>query len=311
MDCKLVMTVEEMQDRQAWLKAREGSIGGSEAGIIVGLNPWKSPYQLYMEKKGHTEAQDLEGNERIYWGQRLEEIVAEEFTKRTGKKVYRRGLMRSNKYPWLAASVDRLVVGENAGLECKTTSAYKAKLWEGDNIPSSYYCQCQHYMLVTGADYWYIAVLIGGQEFKWQKVERDEEDIAALFQLEQEFWERVERGEPPPIDGTESCTNAIREKFKGGQLDPIVLPSTAEQLIASYDALKQAEKTAKEERQKVENELCSMLGDNEAGYVGERLITWKSHGGRTTIDGKALKAAHPDIYSQFSKQGKPYRTFKA
>ena len=311
MDCKLIMTIDEMQDRQAWLQARKHSIGGSEAGIIAGLNPWKSPYELWLEKTGQAEPPALEDNERIYWGNVLEDTVAKEFTKRTGKKVQRRGLMQSNAYPFITASVDRMIIGEPAGLECKTTGAYNRNQWQDGQTPPSYYCQCQHYMLVTGAPYWYIAVLIGGQQYEYRKIERDNEDIAALLELEQDFWQHVTDRHPPAIDGTESCTNAIKEKYQGGNAAPVTLPNAAAALIESYDTLKQAEKDTKEQRQKVENEICAMLGDNEAGYIGERLVTWKSHAGRVTLDTKQLKADHPDIYTKYAKAGKPYRTFKA
>ena len=166
-------------------------------------------------------------------------------------------------------------------------------------------------MLVTGAPYWYIAVLIGGQQYEYRKIERDNEDIAALLELEQDFWQHVTDHQPPAIDGTESCTNAIKEKYQGGNAAPVTLPNAAAALIESYDTLKQAEKDTKEQRQKVENEICAMLGDNESGYIGERLVTWKSHAGRVTLDTKQLKADHPDIYTKYAKAGKPYRTFKA
>ena len=68
MDCKLIMTVEEMKDRAAWLRMRSGGIGGSDAAVIAGLSPWKSPYELYLEKTGEAAAPDLSDNERVYWG---------------------------------------------------------------------------------------------------------------------------------------------------------------------------------------------------------------------------------------------------
>lgn len=311
MDCKMIMSVKDMQDRGAWLDARRRGIGGSDAGIIAGLNPWKSPFELWMEKTGQAEPPALGDVERVYWGNILEDTVAQEFTKRTGKKVQRRGLMQSTRHPFLLASVDRMISGEPAGLECKTTAAYNAKQWDGEQIPASYYCQCQHYMLVTGAPYWYIAVLFGGQKYHWQRIDRDEEDITALLQMESDFWEKVQTRTPPAIDGTDSCTNAIKEKYRGGDPDPVILPSAADALIASYDALKKAEKDTKEQRQQVENELCSLLGDNESGYIGERLITWKTQAGRVTLDAKALKEDHPEIYTKYAKTGKAFRVFRA
>ena len=99
-------------------------------------------------------------------------------------------------------------------------------------------------MLVTGAPFWYIAVLIGGQQYEYRKIPRDNEDIAALLEMEQDFWQKVESRTPPDIDGTDSCTNAIKEKYQGGNAAPITLPSTAAALIETYDTLKQAEKKA-------------------------------------------------------------------
>ena len=165
--CDLIMKASEMEDRAAWLKLRNKGLGGSDAGIIVGVNPWKSPYQLWLEKTGQVEPENISEKEAVYWGTQLEDMVAREFTKRTGKKVQRHGMLESVAYPFLLANVDRLVVGEDAGLECKTTSAFKYKDWEGDNVPDSYYVQCQHYMMVTGLPRWYIAALIGGQHYVW------------------------------------------------------------------------------------------------------------------------------------------------
>lgn len=93
------------------------------------------------------------------------------------------------KYPFMLADVDRMVVGENAGLECKTASPYMTEQWENGKIPLSYQIQCLHYMAVCNADAWYIAVLIYGREFKYYKMERDEEMIADLIRIEQNFWE--------------------------------------------------------------------------------------------------------------------------
>ena len=127
--CNLIMKASEMEDRAAWLKLRNKGLGGSDAGIIVGVNPWKSPYQLWLEKTGQVEPEDISEKEAVYWGTQLEDMVAREFTKRTGKKVQRHGMLESVAYPFLLANVDRLVIGEDAGLECKTTSAFKYKDW--------------------------------------------------------------------------------------------------------------------------------------------------------------------------------------
>ncbi|WP_337521066.1 lambda-exonuclease family protein, partial [Mitsuokella jalaludinii] len=165
---KMIMTVAEMADRDAWLKMRTQGIGGSDAGTIVGLNPWKSKYELWLEKTGQVVPEDISNREPVYWGNRLEDIVAQEFTRQTGKKVRRHGMVQDEAHPFLFANVDRMVAGEKAGLECKTANGFKASLWEGDEVPASYYCQCQHYMLVTGLPVWYIACLVGGQHYVYK-----------------------------------------------------------------------------------------------------------------------------------------------
>ena len=304
---KLLMTVEQMQDREAWLQARNQGIGGSDASVIVGLNPWKSQFALWMEKTGQAEPEDLSDNERVYWGTQLEDLVAKEFTKRTGKEVRRRGLMQHDEFPFLLASVDRMIVGENAGLEVKTASS--GKEWEDDNLPDAYYIQCQHYMMVTGCEKWYIAALIGGNHFVWKEIPRNEDDIKALIEAEKEFWRKVEAKEMPDVDGTESCAHALAEKFAGGG-PAIELPQAAEEILKELDEAEELGKAIDEKITAYKNALRLMLGDAEAGTIGERRITWKVQAGRTTLDTKRLKNEHPEIYAAYSKVGQPTRVLR-
>ena len=307
---KVLMTVEEMQDRAAWLEARKKGIGGSDASVIVGLNKWKSPFALWMEKTGQSEPEDLSENEYVYWGNVLEETVAKEFTKRTGKKVVRRGLLQHDTIPYLLASVDRLVVGEDAGLECKTANGFAAKAWEGDEIPDAYYVQCQHYMAVTGAKKWYIAALIGGNRFVWKEIARNEDDIKALLEAEAEFWHKVETKEMPEVDGSDDCTKALSEKFQGGG-EAIELPSVADESLAKIDELEELEGSIKEQIEAHKNFLRKLLGDAEIGTTAAgRKVTWKTQAGRTTVDSKRLKAERPDVWEAYAKVGKPMRVLK-
>lgn len=308
---KLIMTVEEMQDRGKWLEARRGGIGGSDAAAIVGLSPWKSAFALWLEKTGQAEPENLSENERVYWGTQLEDLIAREFTKRTGKETRRRGLMANDDFPFLLASVDRLIVGEDAGLECKTSSFGKA--WDGEEVPDSYYVQCLHYMLVTGAARWYIAALIGGNRFVWKEVQRDEKDVAALLEAEKEFWRKVEAREMPPVDGTASCTKALSERFRGG-LPPIELPTEAGAMLAELAELEAAGKRIDTQAEEIKNRFREMLGDAEEGIFRKgdelRRVLWRTQAGRETLDGKRLKAERPEVYAEYVKQGNPYRVFK-
>ncbi|WP_459253609.1 lambda-exonuclease family protein [Enterococcus hirae] len=137
---------------QEWLEDRKRGIGGSDVATVLGLNKYKSPYQLWLEKTGQIELKDSE-SEPAYWGNVLEEVVAKEFQERTGKKVRRRNQVFEHPlHPFLRANIDRDVVGENAILECKTANQFFSKEWEGEEVPLSYLCQVQHYMNVLNKD---------------------------------------------------------------------------------------------------------------------------------------------------------------
>ena len=307
---KLIMTVEEMQDRSKWLEMRKSGIGGSEAAAIVGLNPWKSAFQLWMEKTGQVEPEDLSDNEYVYWGNVLEQAVADRFCELTGKKVQRRGMLQDDEYPYMLASVDRMVIGENAGLECKTTNAFNSKVWDDDELPDSYYIQCQWYMMVTGCEKWYIAVLIGGNKFIWKEVPRNAADIEALRKAAVDFWSMVITNTMPPVDGSNDCINALADKFHGESGKTIDLPTAAKACIERRRSIKESIGKLEEQKKLSENELKSMLGDAEVGIIGEDKVTWKIQAGRVTVDSKRLKAEQPAIYESYSKIGNPIRVFK-
>ena len=151
-------------ERTEWLHLRKTGLGGSDAGAVCGLNPYSSPLQVFYDKTSE-EVQDKD-SESMRQGRDLEEYVARRFMEETGKKVRRSNFMyRSEEHPFMLADVDRLVVGEDAGLECKTANAYNADKWKDGKIPAHYMIQCYHYMAVTGMKNWYIAVVILGQEF--------------------------------------------------------------------------------------------------------------------------------------------------
>ena len=308
---ELVMTCEEMKDKENWLAMRKAGIGGSDAAAVIGLSRWKSPFQVWLEKTGQTEPDDLSNNEYVYWGTVLEQAVADRFCELTGKKVRKMGMVQHKEYPWLKADVDRMVVGENAGLECKTANGFAGKQWEEDEVPTQYYIQCQHYMLVTGCEKWYIAVLIGGNHFIWKEIPRNEDDIQALLAQEKDFWEtNVLGGSMPDVDGSKNCTEALQQKFKGGNMDPVELPEEADTLLTMLDDYKEREKEVKASIEEYKNRISLLLGNNEIGYVGDRKVTWKLQNGRVTLDSKKLKSELPDIFDPYKKVGKPTRVLR-
>lgn len=301
-DCDLILSVKAASDHEKWLKTRDLGIGGSDAAVIMGLNSYKSPYQLWMEKTGQVEPPDLSDNQYVYWGTKNEANIADWFQEETGKKVKRLGTLQSREYPFMLANVDRTVIGENAGLEIKTAGVSQYRKWKDDEIPDAYYCQCLHYMAVTGADYWYIAVLLGGNEAKWKRIERNEEDIKTLIEAEKEFWNLVQTKTAPPVDGSLSCSQALADRYHGED-KTIVLPDDAAQIIDNLRGDKEILEQLKAQITLRENQLKDMLGEAEIGTVGDYRVTWKTTNPRETCSLSKLKKAAPDIYQTLRDKG--------
>lgn len=314
-NCDLILSVKDAEDHEKWLEARAIGIGGSDAAVIMGMNQYKSPYQLWLEKTGQVEPPDLSGNQYVYWGTKNEANIADWFQEETGKKVKRLGTLRSKEYPFMLANVDRTVVGENAGLEIKTAGVRQYRKWKDDEIPDAYYCQCLHYMAVTGADYWYIAVLLGGNEAKWKRIERNEEDIQHLIMAETDFWKLVETRTPPPVDGSDSCAAALSAQYKGG--DPnysIILPPDIDGVIASLEDDKAIMDALKKQITEKENRLKALLGNAEEGTTDHYRVLWKTQAGRSSVPLAKIKKQTPDIYQLLEEKGcitigKPSRRF--
>ena len=314
-NCDLILSVKDAEDHEKWLKTRDLGIGGSDAAVIMGLNSYKSPYQLWMEKTGQAEAPDLSHVQAVYWGSKNEANVADWFQETTGKKARKLGTLRSRAHPFMLANVDRAVMGEEAGLEIKTAGVSQAKKWKGDEIPDAYYCQCLHYLAVTGADRWYIAVLIGGNDAIYKVVERNDDDIKALIEAEADFWHLVETKTPPPVDGSASCAAALSAQYKGG--DPnltILLPSDADGVIDSLESDKAIMDALKKQITEKENRLKALLGNAEEGSTNHYRVLWKTQAGRASVPLAKIKKQAPDIYHLLEDKGyittgKPTRRF--
>lgn len=238
-----------------WLEYRKAGIGGSDASVVCGVSRYKSPVELWMEKTGQLPSQET--GEAAYWGNLLEALVREEFTKRTGIAVTKPTVLyQSVEHPFMLANVDGLCQDPVHGpciFEAKTASAYKVGEWK-DAIPDEYMVQIQHYMAVTGYQGAYIAVLIGGNTFRWRFVERDEELIAMLVSLEAGFWEHVRKGTPPALDGSDASARFLAERFPNSvPQSEIALPRNAQKLLSQYDeACRQLEKVTAR-KQEAEN----------------------------------------------------------
>lgn len=312
MKAKLIMTVEQAaNDHEAWEKLRMQGIGGSDVAVIMGYNPWKKPYALYCEKVGLVSPEDLSENEAVEWGTKLEPIVAQKFSEVTGKKLKRWGTVCNPDAPWQMANFDRLIVGEDCGLECKTANAFKKEEWEGDNVPDAYYCQCQWYMALSGFSSWWIACLVGGNHFEYKLIPRNDAFIQDMLEKVTVFWENhVLAKVPPDVDGSESSTEALKKAYPSSNGVEIALPSQANDLFARLDELDKTLALVKEQQEQAKNQLKLMLGDNEIGVIGDRKVTWKTQKARATIDSKKLQKEYEEAYQACVKYGEPSRVMR-
>lgn len=262
--------------REAWLEARRGSIGGSDAAAILGLNPYSSPYALWAEKTGAIEPEDISDKEPVRLGVYLEDYVARRFTELTGKRVRRENyILKNPAYPWAHANVDRLIIGEKSGLECKTTSEINLKRFRGGEYPENYYCQCMHYMAVTGYPKWYLAVLIGNREVRVFELLRDEDEIAALMDAERQFWGKVTSGTPPETDGLQATGDTLDALHEGGGGCIDLSPVSDD--IRFYLALRGQIKALQEQLDGCANAVKSFMGQCETGKLGGISVSWRRY----------------------------------
>lgn len=279
--------------REEWKKLRSGYIGGSDAAAVVGLNPYASAYSLWAEKTGRTAG--FAGNLATEVGTYLEEFVAKKFEQATGKKVRRCNQSILNSlYPWAIANIDREIVGEDAGLEIKTTDSLNLKKFSGGEYPANYYVQCVHYLAVTGKARWYLAVLIGNREFRHFTIERDEGEIAALMTAEDDFWQRVKNNTPPDADGSQATTEAIKTIYAGGCDDTVCDLYPHKRDIEQYMAVSARIKELEAAREEAANRIKAYMGNMTGGEWDRFRVTWRTQS-RSTFDCKRFAQDNPNI----------------
>lgn len=294
--------------REEWLEYRRQGIGGSEAAIIVGLNRFGSPLRLWADK--HGLGGEKEETEVMRQGTDFEEYVARRWMEATGKKVRRRNYMfRNPNYPFALADVDREVIGESAGLECKTTSVYNKSDFENGEIPPAYYVQCQHYMAVMGYEKMYLAVLVLSKAFYHFCIKRDDAEIAALMEQEKGWWEEFVEGDSvPDPDGSEEDGAFIRNRFPDSDGGEVFLIGRE----PDFERMQELDAQIKEltsERDAIKQGIMQEMGESSAASAPNGwTATWKQQlSGK--LDSKRLKEKYPEAYRDCSR-GTTIRVFR-
>lgn len=289
--------------REQWLALRKKFIGGSEIAAVAALSRHKGPLQIYWDKV-NPDVQPQEDNEAMYWGRTMEPILREEFAKRTGLQVVACPFMFTSKiYPFMSANLDGIATNETTGekmvLEIKTANGFAAKDWE-KGMPPEYYLQVQWYLALTQLNKAYIAVLIGGNSFKYEEVARDEETIQTLIALASNFWNNhVLKRIPPEPDATSGT--ALDSMYPTADNTSIILPPEADQLIAQIEECKGLEDDLKKTVAEAEAKLKGWIGKSESGRsVSGYCVHWKNVTS-SRLDTTKLKAEQPDIVAKYTK----------
>lgn len=306
MSIRLVMSAEEMQkDHVGWLNLRKNYIGGSDAAIVAGINTYSSPYKLWLEKTGQVESEDLSDNLKIWFGKEAEELVAKKFCEDERKKVRRTGVWVNDKYPWASASIDRMVVGENAFLECKTSSGLYKDRWADDQIPDAYYCQVLHYMTVLELDYCYIACLFdNGTDYVVRRVEFNQEDSDELMAAEKKFWEEcIQGGKMPAADSSEACAKALQKRFPGGDSEPLELQGEMDILCGDILSIEQSIRELKEVLRLKQNKLKLAMENHEFGRSLGYNVWYRTTAKRPSFDREQFDKDYPDVYERYLRAG--------
>lgn len=297
----------ELSTRETWLAERRTGIGGSDAAAACGLSKWKTRYRLWLEKLGRTETPETE---RMRWGTKLEPIVRQEYSNRTGRTlVTPNAILRHPKHHFALANVDGIVEGELRGYEGKT--ARTAEGWGepgSDDIPIEYGAQVQHYMAVTGLAVFDVAVLIGGSDFRIYEVPADYQVQEIILDQEREFWRLVETETEPEVESPED-TRARWPKSTAGR--NVVASSEIEEMATALAVSKAAASRYEDSTEYLAAQIQKFMGDAEGLQTpdGRILATWKSPKPSNRFDMDAFKAEHPDLYKAFLRTGEGSRRF--
>lgn len=302
-NCKVFSTVTQEEDQEAWLKNRTTGIGGSDIGAICGVSHFSTARQIYLGKTGQfKDSVSSDSSERMHFGHVLEPVVADEYARRSGKKLITASATLIHKdYPWARANVDRLIVDDDGVpygvLECKTTGEYNNDDWDEGDIPESYVYQLNWYLWITGLKYGAFACLVGGNKFYHYDVYRDDELIEKMRVSGEDFWNNnvLKLKEPELQAGdTDLVDDTFVEVKKNSEVffEDDITNDLAFAVFSGKQKIKELEDAVEEAK----NRLKEKIGNNEFAYCRDFVIKWSPRS-TTRVDQDKLKTDYPDIYN--------------
>ncbi|MBU2741630.1 YqaJ viral recombinase family nuclease [Acidithiobacillus albertensis] len=295
---RLVST--KAMSREEWLQWRNRGIGSSDAPVAVGVSRYKAPLELWLEKTGRKEPEDLSSKEAVFWGTTLEPIVGQVYAERTGKKVRKvNAVLQHPDYPYMLANLDRIVEGGGI-LEIKTAGLRSQGQWE-EGVPLAYQIQVLHQLAVTGKSWADVAVLIGGQEFRIYRIEREETRITQLLELEKTFWNHVDRNTPPDADGSASSNRALSLLHPQNSTTLVDYSEKPEMnaLFKSLIEARQHSKLAEQQEALLEQRVKEAIGEAEGALFSQGKALWKCSKPSRTLDTKRLAEEQADLIAPY------------
>ena len=292
----------ESIERKKWLENRTNSLGGSDAAVVLGISPWKSRLELWDEKVSKNIETD-DDNLILKLGNFLEPLIADEYVRKTGRRLEIRPQKIHPKYDFIAANVDREIMDDPKGpgiLEIKTKGAMVS--WHGNDVPIYYKSQIQHYLSVYGYDWASFAILdLGTRKVTCVDVERDDSFISSMIDEEKKFWKLVQDKTPPSIDGSESCSEFLKEYYKESK--DIVIDLTenedakkwAESIRYTRSVIKKHEALETEAR----NHLMQIVQDAQKATGDGFSITWKAPKDKEVFDLDRFRVEYPKLVSKY------------
>lgn len=268
-----------LDDEGGWLDLRREGVGGSDVAAVMGVSPWVSTLEVWMDKTGLREHEDISGRESVAMGAELEETVLDMYRRRHPDRRATRSnaVLRSVGRPWAQASLDGVVRDPDAGwgvLEIKTGS--RESEW-ADGVPLHYLCQVTHYMSVTGYDYADVAALVGdhGLHYHEYRVERDDEDVRAIESAVDSFWNDfvVPRIMPANVSALPSEGKAIWEMYRTADGD-VPEDGEAASMAEELDRLNAKAKELSSRRTELSNALKRAVGEHKGILTDDYVVTW-------------------------------------
>lgn len=292
--------------RELWLAERTIGIGGSDALACLGLDPWKTRLEVYLDKLG--QAPEREQTDRMRWGQIVETAILSWFVEQTDIPISRCGLLRSVERPFQLASVDALA-HDGGIVEIKNTNWHRRTEWDHDQVSDSAEAQSQHYLDVTGRSHAWVVAQIGGDPPVIRRVDRDEELIGYLRTAEAQLWQAVETRTPPPLEGGKVAQRLVDRLYPHGIVGTHVdVGPDFLDLLRAYNTAHADEKAAKARKDEARADLCHRMGEaTEAVHDYETVAVWPNRT-RLGIDVDALRQRYPLIAVELAKPSH-YRQF--